>query len=162
LTVPDSTRVAGVCYFARGGIVVRATYVLVARLLMRNDGDRAAGLAAFLGVLGFFLFAPRMHERYAYAAVVFLIPIALESPLLMIALLLLSATFYFNLLYEMRAIEELRFGTSRDWIVICGALLNLTVFACSAWYAVYQMPAQVASDGLARNEAAPSVASIDQ
>ena len=162
LDVSDSTRVGGISYFTLGGLLVLAIYVFVARLVLRNDGDRAARLAAFIGVLGFFLFAPRMHERYAYAAVVFLIPIALESPLLMIALLLLSATFYFNLLYEMRVIEELRFGASRDWIVICGALLNLSVLASSVWYAVHQLPAQAASDGLARNEAAPSLAATDQ
>ncbi len=142
LRVPDSTRVAGVSYFALGGFLVLAIYVFVAWLVMQRGGDRAATLAAFIGVLGFFLFAPRMHERYGYAALVFLIPIALESPFLMTALLLLSAAFYSNLLYNMRVIEEMRFGASRDWIVICGALVNLTVFLGSVWYAVYQIPAQ--------------------
>ncbi len=142
LRVPDSIRVAGVSYFALGGFLVLAIYDFVAWLVLRRAGDRAATLAAFIAVLGFFLFAPRMHERYAYAALVFLIPIALESPLLMTALLLLSAAYYSNLLYNMRAIEEMRFGASRDWIVICGALVNLTAFAGSVWYAVFKLPAQ--------------------
>ena len=162
--VPDSVRVAGVSYFVLGGFLVLATYVFVARLLLQHAGDRAATLGAFIGVLGFFLFAPRMHERYAYAALVFLIPSALESPLLMTALLLLSAAFYSNLLYGMRGIEELRFGASRPWIVICGALLNLTVFAASVWYASYRLPAldSVGSASEERSEAAPSAPATEQ
>jgi dolichyl-phosphate-mannose-protein mannosyltransferase len=150
LRVPDSIRVAGVSYFALGGFLVLAIYDFVAWLVLRRAGDRAATLAAFIAVLGFFLFAPRMHERYAYAALVFLIPIALESPLLMTALLLLSAAYYSNLLYNMRAIEEMRFGASRDWIVICGALVNLTAFAGSVWYAVFKLPAQGSVGSLSR------------
>lgn len=142
LQVPDSTRFVGVSYFALGGFLVLATYVFVAWLILHRAGDRAAKLAAFIAALGFFLFAPRMHERYEYAAVVFLIPIALESPFLMTALLLLSAAFFSNLPYVMYSIEGLRFGASRDWIVICGALLNLTVFAGSVWYALYKLPAR--------------------
>jgi hypothetical protein len=95
---------------------------------------------------------------------VFLIPIALESPLLMTALLLLSAAFYSNLLYGMGGIEELRFGASRPWIVICGALLNLTVFAASVWYASYRLPAlgSVGSASEERSETAPSAPATEQ
>ena len=45
------------------------------------------------------MFAPRMHERYLYYPLVFLIPIALESEFLTTIYAIVSATFLFNLIY---------------------------------------------------------------
>ncbi len=134
---PDSSKVLGFSYFVVGGLLVLATYGFVGWLLCRRDQEKDIELAAFIAVLGFFLFAPRMHERYEYAALVFLIPISLESPLLTCALLLLSAAFYFNLVYVMRSIEELHFATPSEWIVVCVAVVNLAIFVGAGWFAVY-------------------------
>ncbi len=43
------------------------------------------------------MFAPRMHERYLYYPLVFLIPIALESEFLTSIFGVVTGTFLFNL-----------------------------------------------------------------
>ena len=68
-------------------------------MIWRARSARAAMLAIFVALFGFFMFAPRMHERYLYYPLVFLIPIALESEFLTSIFAVVSATFLFNLIY---------------------------------------------------------------
>src|ERR1019366_7172890 len=93
--------------------------------------------AAFVALLGFFLFEPRMHSRYAYAALVFLAPLALDAPQVSAMLAVLSATFLVNLVFTMRAANDFPFDRASgqlDWIAICCALANLAVFTGAvAW-----------------------------
>ncbi|MGH7924351.1 MAG: hypothetical protein ACREQH_07160, partial [Candidatus Binatus sp.] len=103
-------------------------------LLFRRGEGRDIELAAFIALLGFFFFAPRMHERYEYAVIVFLVPIALESPVLTLTFALVTAAFYSNLLYVMRVFEDPRFGFDNRWIV-CGVTMNLAAFAGAVWFA---------------------------
>jgi hypothetical protein len=43
-------------------------------------------------IFGFFMLAPRMHERYIYAAIVLAAPLAFESPLMTGMFVLLTLT----------------------------------------------------------------------
>ena len=80
---PDTDKVfGGVSYSAFGLSLTCAVYLIVSYLIWRARSARAALLAIFVALFGFFMFAPRMHERYLYYPLIFLIPIALESEFL--------------------------------------------------------------------------------
>ena len=69
-----------VSYFTIGMILLAPLYAIVGWTIGRNPTRRNLFVTAFIGLFGFFMIAPRMHERYLYPAVVFAIPLALEEP----------------------------------------------------------------------------------
>ena len=50
--------------------LVAALYAFVAYLLWAKPDRKGLLIASFIAILGFFVLAPRMHERYLYAALV--------------------------------------------------------------------------------------------
>ena len=52
-------------------------------LLWCRRSSCALMLACFVALFGNFVFAPRMHERYLYPTLIFLVPAALEQPAMM-------------------------------------------------------------------------------
>ena len=51
------------------------------------------------------MLAPRMHERYFYAAVVFALPLAFEEPAMLGVFILLTVTCLFNLAYVLHTLQ---------------------------------------------------------
>jgi Gpi18-like mannosyltransferase len=127
---PDTDKVfGGVSYSAFGLAIVCAVYLIVSYMIWRARSPRHAMLAIFVALFGFFLFAPRMHERYLYYPVVFLIPIALESGFLTSAFALVSATFLFNLIYIKHLTDTSSyFPDHPNAALIVTASVNLAVF----------------------------------
>ena len=109
-------------------------YAFVAWMLWRRADRRNLLFASFLAIFGFFMLAPRMHERYFYAAVVFALPLALEEPAMLGIFALLTATCLFNLAYILRTLQTTIFLDSRDTIAMIASLLNLAVFVAVVGY----------------------------
>lgn len=81
------------------GLVLAATALIVGRYLQRRD-DRALLEGAMLVTLAFFILATRMHERYAYGAFLFAMPLIAFGRTGWWPSIVLSVTMYLNLAYS--------------------------------------------------------------
>ncbi len=134
LRVHDSQTLFGLSYFAIGMAMLVPLYAFVSWILWCR-ADRANLLfASFQAIFGFFILAPRMHERYFYAAVVFALPLALEEPAMLGVFVLLTVTCLFNLAYVLHILQTSVFLDSRDTIAMAASLLNLFVFVAVVAY----------------------------
>ncbi len=132
---PDSDVAIGVSYRALGLSIVGAVYVVVSYMVWRARSAGAAMLATFVALFGVFMFAPRMHERYLYYPLIFLIPIALENRFLISAFAIVSATFFFNLLYIKHLTDTSSyFPDHPSAALIVTASINLAVFIAVTVY----------------------------
>jgi Gpi18-like mannosyltransferase len=134
----------GVPYIALGMILALAAFGLAAWVIWRGRDPQAAWLGAFIALFGFFLLAPRMHERYAYAALLFLVPLALDAPIFLAMYVVLTASFLGNLGYNMLTNNDLAFPPRMSAFVIACIAANLAVFAAAAAWAVLRAPTAVA------------------
>src|SRR3984957_18984773 len=127
---PDTDKVFdGVSYSAFGLALTCGVYLIVSYLIWRARSASTALLAIFVAQFGFFIFAPRMHERYLYYPLVFLIPIALESEFLTTIYAIVSATFLFNLIYIKHLTDTSSyFPDHPNAALITAASINLAVF----------------------------------
>jgi predicted membrane-bound dolichyl-phosphate-mannose-protein mannosyltransferase len=130
----DSATVAGISYFMIGMTMLGALYGFLAWLLIRNPTPRALMLTVFLALAGSFILGPRMHERYLYPALVFLVPLGLEDETpwnraLLGVLGALSLTFLFNLAYIKRTLEAGIFLDARDGWSMAASAINVIAFA---------------------------------
>ncbi|MGH7815190.1 MAG: glycosyltransferase 87 family protein [Candidatus Binataceae bacterium] len=138
---PDSTKVAGVSYYSIGLALTCAAYAIASYLVWRARDDTAAMIAIFTALFGFFLFAPRMHERYLYYSLAMLAPIALDSGALAAIFSAVTATFLFNLLYVKRLADRSAFFPKHPHPAVIGAeLINLAAFAAIAVYGLIRTP----------------------
>ena len=128
LRVHDSLTLSGVSYMRIGMSMLVPLYLFVAWILWRRADRRNLLFASFLAIFGFFMLAPRMHERYFYAAVVFALPLAFEEPVMLGVFILLTLTCLFNLWYVLRTLQTTVFLDSRDTIAMAASLLNLAAF----------------------------------
>jgi dolichyl-phosphate-mannose--protein O-mannosyl transferase/Gpi18-like mannosyltransferase len=134
LRVNDGETVFGISYFAIGLATLVPLYAFIAWMLWRRADPRNLLFAAFLGIYGFFMLAPRMHERYFYAAVVFALPLALEEPVMLGIFALVTASCLFNLAYILHTLQTTIFLDSRDTIAMIASALNLAVFVAVIGY----------------------------
>jgi hypothetical protein len=139
---PDTDPIfLGVSYRAFGLALVCAVYLIVSYLIWRARSASAAMLAVFVALFGFFMFAPRMHERYLYYPVVFLVPIALESGFLTSAFAVVSATFLFNLIYIKHLTDTSSyFPDHPNAALIIAASINLAAFFAITAYGLLGSP----------------------
>jgi hypothetical protein len=146
---PDTDKIFGpFSYSAFGLALTCAVYLIASYLIWRAKSGRAALLAIFVALFGFFMFAPRMHERYLYYPLVFLIPIALESEFLTTIFAVVSATFMFNLLYIKNLTDTSSyFPDHPNAALIVTALVNLAVFVAVTAYALMRTPSTGATSG---------------
>jgi hypothetical protein len=87
------------------------------------------------------MFAPRMHERYLYYPLVFLIPIALESEFLTTIFGVVTATFLFNLLYIKHLTDTSSYFPDHPNAALIGAAsINLAVFFAVTGYGLMRTP----------------------
>jgi hypothetical protein len=133
---PDTDAVFdGVSYSAFGLSITCAVYLIALYLIWRARSARSALLAIFVALFGFFMFAPRMHERYLYYPLIFMIPIALESEFLTTIYAIVSATFLFNLIYIKHLTDTSSyFPDHPNAALIAAASINLAVFFAVTGY----------------------------
>lgn len=129
LNRPDSNPVPiiGISYFALGMTLLIATYVVVGIQLVRARTRDNFMLAVAVAMLGWIMFAPRMHERYFYCPLVFLIAVAQDSWLLQAAMAWLSATFLWNLYMVYRPFGPV-FWVPTTLRTLAAAFLNFAAF----------------------------------
>jgi Gpi18-like mannosyltransferase/predicted membrane-bound dolichyl-phosphate-mannose-protein mannosyltransferase len=126
----DSGTIAGISYFALGMSLLVPLYAFVAYVLWRTRNATVLFYTAFIALFGFFMFAPRMHERYLYPALVFAIPLALESSEMMVVFAVLTLTCLFNLAYIKHTLESAAvFLDAHDGLAMLSSALNLAAFA---------------------------------
>jgi len=65
----DAGTFVGISYFALGMSLLVPLYGFVAWILWRGRTPTRPLFAAFFTIFGFFMVAPRMHERYLYPAI---------------------------------------------------------------------------------------------
>ena len=128
LRVHDSETIFGLSYFSIGMTMLVPLYAFIAWMIWRRADDRSLLFASFLAIFGVFMLAPRMHERYFYAAVVFALPLALEEPVMLAVFGVLTVTCLFNLAYVLHTLQTIVFLDSRDPLAMTASLLNLAVF----------------------------------
>ncbi len=126
----DSGTIAGISYFALGMASLAPLYAFVGYMLWRARNANALFYTSFIALFGFFMFAPRMHERYLYPALVFVIPLALESSEMLIVFAVLTLTCLFNLAYVKHTLESAAvFLDAHDGLAMLSSALNLAAFA---------------------------------
>ncbi|MGB8413223.1 MAG: hypothetical protein WCE23_10405 [Candidatus Binatus sp.] len=131
----------GVSYSAFGLSLTCAVYLIASYLIWRARSAGGAMLAIFVALFGFFMFAPRMHERYLYYPIVFLIPIALDSGFLTSIFAVVSATFLFNLIYIKHLSDTSSyFPDHPNAALIAAASINMAVFFAVTAYGLLRTP----------------------
>src|SRR4029077_5335828 len=146
---PDTDKVLGVSYWALGMSLTAAVYAISSYLIWRAKSASRAMLATFVALFGFFMFAPRIHERYLYYPVIFLIPIALESRILTTMFAAISATFLFNLLYIKHLTDTSSyFPHPPNAALVATSTINLLIFLAATTYGLSRIPAATPRDNL--------------
>jgi dolichyl-phosphate-mannose--protein O-mannosyl transferase/Gpi18-like mannosyltransferase len=137
----DSGTLMGISWFMLGMSLLVPLYAYIAWVLWRTRTATALYYASFVALFGFFMFAPRMHERYLYPALVFVIPMALESTEMLAVFAVLTATCLFNLAYVKHVLEtpSLVFLDAHDSLAMLAAALNLAAFAIAVRFGVTAM-----------------------
>jgi len=126
----DSGTLAGVSYFALGMALLVPLYAFVGYILWRMRNATALFYASFIALFGFFMFAPRMHERYLFPALLFVVPLALQSTEMMVVFAILTVTCLFNLAYVKHTLESAAvFLDAHDGAAMLASALNLAAFA---------------------------------
>ncbi|HLI81143.1 MAG TPA: phospholipid carrier-dependent glycosyltransferase, partial [Candidatus Binataceae bacterium] len=126
----DLGTLAGISYFSLGMASLVPLYAYVAYVLWRKRDATMLFYASFVALFGFFMFAPRMHERYLYPALVFVIPLALQSTEMMVVFAILTVTCLFNLAYVKHTLESAAvFLDAHDGAAMLASALNLAAFA---------------------------------
>ncbi len=143
----DSGTIAGISYFTLGMALLVPLYTFVAYILWRARNATALFYAAFIALFGFFMFAPRMHERYLYPALVFVIPLALESSEMMVVFAVLTVTCLFNLAYIKSTLESAAvFLDAHDGPAMLASAMNLAAFAIAVRFGLTGLSREGSSD----------------
>ncbi len=144
----DSDTLAGISYFSLGMGLLVPLYLYVGWILWIGRTPRRLMFAAFIAIFGFFMLAPRMHERYLCPALVFAAPLALESGTMLAVFAIISLTGVFNLAYVLHALNTVVFLDARDGPAMAASALNLVALTLAVYYGL---------TGLEGGEARPAV-----
>jgi hypothetical protein len=139
----ETDTVAGLSYFAIGIVLASAAYAASSWMVLRARTEAAVMTAVFVATFGFFMFLPRMHERYLYYSLVFLALLALNSRWLTWTFGVLTASLLANLLYVKYLIDIS--GSVNGYpesIVVPVALLNLLAFAVVLCWGLFIEPGE--------------------
>jgi Gpi18-like mannosyltransferase len=135
----DEGLIGGVSYFALGMSMLIPLYGFIAWILWRKRSRTTLIYSAFIAVFGFFMVAPRMHERYLYPSLVFAIPLALESTEILALFAVLSLTCLFNLAYVLHTLQTVVFLNSRDTLAMAASAINAILFGLAAYYGAVRL-----------------------
>ncbi len=100
-------------------------YGFVAWILWRGRTPTRLLFASFIAIFGFFMVAPRMHERYIYPAIALAVPLALEAPEMMAVFVIVSLTALINLAYILHTLNTVVFLNARDGLAMATSALNV-------------------------------------
>ncbi|HVC44628.1 MAG TPA: phospholipid carrier-dependent glycosyltransferase [Candidatus Binataceae bacterium] len=145
----DTTTFLGVSCFTIGMALLVPLYAYVAAILLRNASPRNLLFASFIALYGFFIVAPRMHERYLYSAVVFAVPLALEEPAMLAVFAILTLTCFANLAYVLYTLRTVVFMDGRDPFAMAVSALDVIAFAFAAAYGWKGVAGQAAASAAA-------------
>jgi hypothetical protein len=127
----------GLTYF-QIGMALSACVLLFSLYLVWAGGRRAPMLPAFIALFGNFMFAPRMHERYFYPALIFFVPAAVEQPFMMAIYVGLSLGALFNIDYVLNVLRTSGNLAVHDPAAMAASAFNLVMFTATVTYAVVQ------------------------
>jgi Gpi18-like mannosyltransferase len=130
----DSGTLAGVSYFALGMSLLVPLYAYVAWLLWQGRTPTRLVFASFIAIFGFFMVAPRMHERYLYPAIALAVPLALEAPAMLAVFAIITLTCLINLVYVLHTLNTVVFLDSRDTLAMATSALNVVALGLSFYY----------------------------
>jgi dolichyl-phosphate-mannose-protein mannosyltransferase len=129
----DTTTIYGIPCFPLGMGLLMLIYAGVAWMLWRKPSAQNLIFGVFIALFGSFMFAPRMHERYLYPALVFIVPLALEDPMMLAVFGVLSLTCLFNLAYIKRTLESPHdFLDAHDSLAMLASAVNMVIFGLAA------------------------------
>ena len=134
LRKPDSDALAGISLFTFGMSLLVPLYVFVGWRLWRDRTSHGLMFATFAALFGFFMFAPRMHERYLYAGLAFAAPLAVESMEMAAVFAIVTATGLFNLAYVLHTLNTTVFLDSRDSLAMAASAINVAALVLAADY----------------------------
>ena len=140
----DAQTMFGISYFTIGMVALVPLYAFISWILWRAPDRRNLLFCSFFAIFGFFMLAPRMHERYFYAAVVLALPLALSEPAMLAVFVLLTVTCLLNLAYVLHALQLGVFLDSRDRIAMTVSLVNLVAFVAMVGYGWSRINASLA------------------
>ncbi|MDB5108294.1 MAG: putative rane protein, partial [Candidatus Binatus sp.] len=140
----DSGTVAGISYFALGMSFLAPLYAFIASILWRGRTPTRLFYATFLAIFGFFMLAPRMHERYLYPAIALCVPLALEAPEMLAVFVILSITCLFNLAYILHTLQTVVFLDGRDTLAMITSALNVGALALAVYYGIARLDFAIA------------------
>ncbi len=135
----DSDTIAGISYFALGMGLLVPLYAFVAWILWNGRTRSRLIYATFIAIFGFFMVAPRMHERYLYPAIVLAVPLALEAPEMLAVFIILSITCLFNLAYILHTLNTVVFLDARDGLAMATSALNLGALILAIYYGIARL-----------------------
>ena len=139
----------GLSFFDLGMALSTSVLLFSLYLLWRSRSQRTLMLAAFIALFGNFIFAPRMHERYLFPALIFLAPAALEQPFMMGVFAALTLSCLFNLDYVLNALRTIQYLPAHDPAAMAASAFNVILFGAAATHAAMRppdRPAQVSDD----------------
>jgi Gpi18-like mannosyltransferase len=135
----DSNTLAGVSYFALGMSLLVPLYAFVAWILWRGRTPTRLLFASFIAIFGFFMVAPRMHERYLYPAIALAVPLALEAPEMLAVFVIISITCFINLAYILHTLNTVVFLDSRDGLAMATSALNVVALGLAVYWGATRM-----------------------
>ena len=135
----DSNTLAGVSYFALGMSLLVPLYAFVAWILWRGRTPTRLLFASFIAIFGFFMVAPRMHERYLYPAIALAVPLALEAPEMLAVFAILTITCFINLAYILHTLNTVVFLDSRDGLAMATSALNVVALGLALYWGATRM-----------------------
>ena len=135
----DSGTILGVSYFALGMSMLVPLYAFVAWILWRGRTPTRFLFATFIAIFGFFMVAPRMHERYLYPAIALVVPLALEAPEMLAVFVVLSITCLINLAYVLHTLNTVVFLDPHDLLAMVTSALNVVALALTVHYGAMRL-----------------------
>src|ERR1700722_2033711 len=135
----DSTTFAGVSFFTLGMSLLMPLYAFVAWILWRGRTPTRLLFASFIAVFGFFMVAPRMHERYMYPAIALAVPLALEAPEMLAVFVIITITCFINLAYILHTLDTVVFLDSRDGLAMATSALNVVALGLALYWGSTRM-----------------------
>jgi Gpi18-like mannosyltransferase len=135
----DTNTLAGVSFFALGMSLLIPLYGFVAWILWSGRTPTRLLFASFIAIFGFFMVAPRMHERYLYPAIALAAPLALEAPEMLGVFAILTITCFINLIYILHTLNTVVFLDSRDVLAMVTSALNVVALGLAVYWGSMRM-----------------------
>jgi Gpi18-like mannosyltransferase len=133
----------GVSYFLIGIALASAAYAVSALMVLRARRESGVMTAIFVALFGFFMFLPRMHQRYMYYSLVLLALLAVNSRCLGWIFGALTASFLANLIYSKHLIDISSFPEGRlDFVTVTAGLVNVAAFFAVVYWGLFIEPGE--------------------